>query len=114
MASARLERTSVDLTDGTGKTMLRATGQVVQFPGFLAVYDEGPDDNGEDDDARLLPAMGKGDAPAKNGVDAEGHGMQPPPPHSEARIVKTMAVLGIRPTLTYAVIVTVLKHRAPV
>src|SRR3546814_1009735 len=33
MASARLERTSVDLSDGTGKTVLRATGQVVKFPG---------------------------------------------------------------------------------
>src|SRR3546814_8898250 len=36
MASARLERTSVDLSDGTGKTVLRATGQVVKLPGFLS------------------------------------------------------------------------------
>src|SRR5207342_191578 len=34
MASARLERTTVDLTDGAGRAMLRATGQVVLFPGF--------------------------------------------------------------------------------
>src|SRR5690606_34317922 len=37
MASARLERTTAELTDGTGQHALRATGQVVLFPGFLAL-----------------------------------------------------------------------------
>src|SRR3982751_4625247 len=44
MASARLERTTVELTDGPGRALLRATGQVVLFPGFMALYDEGRDD----------------------------------------------------------------------
>ena len=44
MASARLERTTIELTDGTGQHALRATGQVVIFPGFLALYEEGRDD----------------------------------------------------------------------
>ncbi|MDP9415870.1 MAG: type I DNA topoisomerase, partial [Pseudomonadota bacterium] len=44
MASARLERTSVELADGSGQTALRATGQVVLFPGFMALYEEGRDD----------------------------------------------------------------------
>ena len=57
MASARLERTSIDLTDGTGKTMLRATGQVIKFPGFLALYDEGRDDSADDDDARRAGSL---------------------------------------------------------
>src|SRR3990170_2857859 len=52
MASARLERTTVELSDGTGQTGLRATGQVVLFPGFLALYEEGRDDE-QDDDSRL-------------------------------------------------------------
>src|SRR3546814_12489024 len=112
MASARLERTSVDLTDGTGKTMLRATGQVVKFPGFLALYDEGRDDNGEDDDARLLPAMGKGDAPAQNGVEVEGHETQPPPHYSEASLVRKMEELGIGRPSTYASSLQLLKDRA--
>ena len=34
MASARLERTTVELTDGAGRAVLRATGQVVLFPGY--------------------------------------------------------------------------------
>jgi len=92
MASARLERTSIDLTDGTGKTMMRATGQVIKFPGFLALYDEGRDDSGDDDDARLLPAMAKGDAPAKTGVEVESHETQPPPRYSEASMVNRAPV----------------------
>ncbi|WP_257549854.1 type I DNA topoisomerase [Sphingopyxis sp. DBS4] len=111
MASARLERTSVDLSDGTGKTVLRATGQVVKFPGFLALYDEGRDD-AEDEDARLLPAMGKGDAPAKTGVEVESHETQPPPRYSEASLVKKMEELGIGRPSTYASILQVLKDRA--
>jgi len=111
MASARLERTSIDLTDGTGKTMLRATGQVIKFPGFLALYDEGRDDS-EDEDARLLPAMAKGDAPAKTGVEVEKHETQPPPRYSEASLVKKMEELGIGRPSTYASILQVLKDRA--
>ena len=43
MAAAKLERTTVTLRDPTGRHELRATGQVVKFPGFLAVYEEGFD-----------------------------------------------------------------------
>src|SRR3546814_7009922 len=53
MASARLERTSVDLSDGTGKTVMRATGQVVKFPGFIALYDESRDDRSEEHTSEL-------------------------------------------------------------
>ena len=112
MASARLERTSIDLADGTGKTMMRATGQVIKFPGFLALYDEGRDDSGDDDDARLLPAMAKGDAPAKTGVEVERHETQPPPRYSEASMVKKMEELGIGRPSTWAAILQVLKDRA--
>jgi DNA topoisomerase-1 len=61
MASARLERTTVTLRDGTGQHELRATGQVVKFPGFLAVYEEGRDDDGEDEDesGSCCPAMAR-------------------------------------------------------
>ncbi|MFN6978765.1 MAG: type I DNA topoisomerase, partial [Gemmobacter sp.] len=47
MASARLERTTVDVASRDGQVELRATGQVVLFDGFLKVYDEGRDEDGE-------------------------------------------------------------------
>jgi len=110
MASARLERTAVELTDGTGRHMLRATGQVVLFPGFLALYEEGRDD-AADEDGKLLPALKAGDQPAKKGVRAEQHFTQPPPRYSEASLVKRLEELGIGRPSTYASTIQTLKDR---
>ena len=110
MASARLERTVIDMVDGTGQHALRATGQVVIFPGFLALYEEGRDD-AEDDDSKLLPRLAVGDAPAKKKVSAEQHFTQPPPRYSEASLVKKLEELGIGRPSTYASTLQVLKDR---
>jgi DNA topoisomerase-1 len=110
MASARLERTTAELADGTGQTALRATGQVVLFPGFLALYEEGRDD-AEDEESRRLPRLREGDLPAKKGVTAEQHFTQPPPRYSEASLVKKMEELGIGRPSTYAATLQTLKDR---
>ncbi len=110
MASARLERTTIEMADGTGQTGLRATGQVVLFPGFLAVYEESTDDS-QDEDTRRLPMLREGDAPAKKSVEAEQHFTQPPPRYSEATLVKKMEELGIGRPSTYASVIEVLKIR---
>ncbi|MBW8753033.1 MAG: type I DNA topoisomerase [Sphingomonadales bacterium] len=118
MASANIERTTVTLRDGTGQHELRATGQVVKFPGFLAVYEEGRDQKsdsageGDEDESGLLPAMSKGDMPAKKSVDAAQHFTQPPPRYSEASLVKRLEELGIGRPSTYASTLQVLKDRA--
>src|SRR6187397_2568604 len=64
MESAELERTTVDIAAKAGSRVLdlRASGQVVKFDGFLALYQEGRDDDGDDEDARRLPAMSQGEA----------------------------------------------------
>lgn len=113
MASANIERTTVTLRDGTGKHELRATGQVVKFPGFLAVYEEGRDQkpDGDEDESGLLPALANGDTPAKKGVDATQHFTQPPPRYSEASLVKRLEELGIGRPSTYAATLQVLKDR---
>jgi DNA topoisomerase-1 len=110
MASARLERTTAELTDGTGQHALRATGQVVLFPGFLALYEEGRDDEA-DEDSRRLPRLREGDVPAKKKVEAEQHFTQPPPRYSEASLVKKMEELGIGRPSTYASIIQTLRDR---
>ena len=123
MASARLERTTVEMLDGTGQHGLRATGQVVIFPGFLTLYEEGTDDaagadqgkhagQGEEDDGRLLPRLAAGDVPAKKAVTAEQHFTQPPPRYSEASLVKRLEELGIGRPSTYASTIQVLKDRS--
>jgi DNA topoisomerase-1 len=111
MASARMERTTVDMVDGTGQHMLRATGQVVLFPGFLALYVEGRDD-ADDEDSHLLPRMAKGDCPAKKSVEAQQHFTQPPPRYSEASLVKRLEELGIGRPSTYASTLQTLKDRS--
>jgi len=110
MASARLERTTVDLIDGTGMLGLRATGQVVLFPGYLALYEEGRDDEG-DEESRRLPRINEGDSPAVKAVRAEQHFTQPPPRFSEASLVKKMEELGIGRPSTYASTLQTLKDR---
>ena len=111
MSTALLERTSVALRDATGQHELRATGQVVKFPGFLAVYSESFDEKREEDDDNLLPLMRKGDAPAKNAVEAVQHFTQPPPRFSEASLVKRLEELGIGRPSTYASTIQTLRDR---
>ena len=111
MAAAQLERTTVTLREATGQHELRATGQVVKYPGFFAVYQEGRDDADDDEDG-LLPAMSKGDSPLKRGVDANQHFTQPPPRFSEASLVKRLEELGIGRPSTYASTIQTLRDRA--
>jgi DNA topoisomerase-1 len=111
MASARLERTTVELTDGAGRALLRASGQVVLFPGFLALYDEGRDEKADEEEGARMPLLREGDAPAKTGVEATQHFTQPPPRYSEASLVKRLEELGIGRPSTYASILQTLKDR---
>ena len=110
MESARIERTTVDLESADGKTGLRATGQVVLFPGYLAVYEEGRDDEGDEDSARL-PAIAEGAAAKVHKARADQHFTEPPPRYSEASLVKKMEELGIGRPSTYASVLGVLRDR---
>ncbi len=112
MESARIERTTIDLESADGRTGLRANGQVVLFPGYLAVYEEGRDDaSGEEDEGRL-PKVDEGAAAKVAEARADQHFTEPPPRYSEASLVKRMEELGIGRPSTYASILTVLRDRA--
>ena len=112
MESAELERTTVDIAAKAGSRTLelRATGQVVKFDGFLALYQEGRDDE-EDEDSRRLPAMSPNDALKRQSLSVTQHFTEPPPRFSEASLVKRMEELGIGRPSTYASILQVLKDR---
>ncbi len=113
MESAELERTTADIgTDGRdGKHYsFRATGSVVKFDGFLKVYHEDLDD-GEDEDARRLPAMARGDSIGARKVAANQHFTEPPPRYSEASLIKKLEELGIGRPSTYVSILETLRVR---
>jgi len=111
MESARIERTTIDLESADGKTGLRATGQVVTFPGYLAVYEEGQDDP-EDEEGGRLPQVAEGAEAKVRSAKADQHFTEPPPRYSEASLVKKLEELGIGRPSTYASILTVLRDRA--
>jgi DNA topoisomerase-1 len=113
MESAELERTTVDITAKAGGRVLelRASGQVIKFDGFLAVYQEGRDDDPEDDESRRLPAMSEGESLKRESLSVTQHFTEPPPRFSEASLVKRMEELGIGRPSTYASILQVLKDR---
>ncbi len=110
MEAARIERTTIDLETPDGRTGLRATGQVVQFDGYLALYEEGRDDEA-DEDSRRLPAVAEGAGAKVIDALADQHFTEPPPRYSEASLVKKMEELGIGRPSTYASILTVLRDR---
>ncbi|MDQ0468697.1 type I DNA topoisomerase [Labrys wisconsinensis] len=113
MESAELERTTVDVLAEAGgrKLELRATGQVVKFDGFLALYNEDRDDDAEDDDGRRLPAMSRGETLEKKAIAATQHFTEPPPRYTETSFVKRMEELGIGRPSTYAATLAVLRNR---
>src|SRR5271167_129175 len=113
MESAELERTTVDILAEAGARKLdfRASGQVIRFPGFLALYQESRDDE-EDEESSRLPPMKAGEPLTKERIDASQHFTEPPPRYTEATLVKRMEELGIGRPSTYASTIAVLKDRA--
>jgi DNA topoisomerase-1 len=110
MEGARMERTTVDIGSDDAQVMLRATGQVVLFDGFMRIYEEGRDDVVDDDD-KVLPQISQGEATPKRTVTPEQHFTQPPPRYTEATLVKKMEEIGIGRPSTYASIVTTIQDR---
>ncbi|QFU16654.1 type I DNA topoisomerase [Microvirga thermotolerans] len=112
MESAELERTTADIAAQVGprRLDLRATGQVVKFDGFLTLYNESRDDEGDEDEGRL-PPMKAGDPLERRRIVANQHFTEPPPRYSEASLVKRMEELGIGRPSTYAAVLQTLRDR---
>jgi DNA topoisomerase-1 len=112
MASANLERTTIDIEASKGSESygLRTTGSVVIFDGFLKLYEEGQDDTDSEDDARL-PKLSEGEALKRKAIDADQHHTEPPPRYTEATLIKKMEELGIGRPSTYASTLNTLRER---
>ncbi|MCP5157985.1 MAG: DNA topoisomerase I [Gammaproteobacteria bacterium] len=110
MIPATLDTVSVDLACGAGNTF-RANGSTVADPGFMAVYQEGVDDQGDEEESRTLPPLKQGEWVDLRALRPEQHFTEPPPRYSEASLVKTLEEYGIGRPSTYATIISTLLAR---
>ena len=114
MAHAVFDTVTLELAAGPDSPSghrFRANGSVLVKPGFIAVYQEGKDDNGDDDNDRILPEVSEGDTIAMDKLRPEQHFTEPPPRFTEASLVKVLEEYGIGRPSTYANIITTLKNR---
>jgi DNA topoisomerase-1 len=89
----------------------RATGSTLVSPGFIAVYLEGRDEGGDDDNDVKLPPVQQGDLLPLEAVRPAQHFTEPPPRYTEASLVKALEERGIGRPSTYATIISTLLNR---
>ncbi len=111
MKPALFDQTTVEIS--ADKYLLKATGSVMKFDGFLKVYAEGKDEKDEEDEEleHRLPLLSQGEILSLNKLLPEQHFTQPPPRFTEATLVKTLEEKGIGRPSTYATILTTIQDR---
>jgi DNA topoisomerase-1 len=96
----------------TAPYVFRATGSVLKFPGFLAVYNVSLDEGEEDEDSeRRLPLLSERDPLDLLALLPIQHFTEPPPRYTEASLVKKLEELGIGRPSTYASIISTIQDR---
>ena len=108
MANAVYDTVAID-TECAGHTF-RSTHQSMKFAGFVAVYEEGRDDENEVAESPL-PDLQTGDTANCANINKEQHFTQPPARYNEATLVKAMEEKGIGRPSTYASIVSTIQDR---
>lgn len=93
MPAAILSATTIEVK--AGNYNLRASGQTLDFPGYLKIYHEKTSE-------QELPAVEKGEALKLLKVQAEQHFTKAPARYSDASLVKEMEKHGIGRPSTYA------------
>ena len=114
MVPAVYDTVALDLAAGEASPpdiVFRATGSVLVFPGYIAVYQEGRDDTEQEEHDSILPAVAEGDRLSLKQIVSEQHFTEPPPRYSEATLVKVLEEYGIGRPSTYASIISTLRNR---
>jgi DNA topoisomerase I len=111
MAPAVFDTTTVDFD--LGRYLFRATGSVIKFQGFLALYKEAREEGQGKalEDEQALPLLEQGENVPVVEVTPSQHFTEPPPRFSEASLVRELEKLGIGRPSTYASIISVLADR---
>ena len=112
MADAELENTTATIDVSTRSELFAAKGQVITFEGFLKVYLEGKDEDGDEQeqDGRL-PAMKEGQMLNRTRIVATQRFSKHAPRYTEASLVKRLEELGIGRPSTYAPTISTVQKR---
>ena len=108
MANAVYDTVSID-TECAGH-IFRSSHQSMRFAGFIAVYEEGRDEEAEASGSPL-PDLTAGDTAIASKIEKEQHFTQPPARYTEATLVKAMEEKGVGRPSTYAATVSVIQDR---
>ena len=108
MANALYDTVSID-TECAGH-VFRSSHQSLKFSGFIAVYEEGKDDE-QEEVYSPLPDLQEGDKALATDIQQEQHFTQPPARYTEATLVKAMEEKGVGRPSTYASIVSTIQDR---
>ncbi len=108
MANAVYDTVSID-TACAGH-IFRSSHQSMRFAGFIAVYEEGRDEEGEAVGSPL-PDLQVGDRALAADIKKEQHFTQPPARYTEATLVKAMEEKGVGRPSTYAATISIIQDR---
>lgn len=111
MADAELEKTTATIGISTNNKTLTATGEVIKFEGFLKVYMESEDDEGEEENSKMLPPLTIGQDLQLEELVAKETFTRHPPRYTEASLVKKLEEMGIGRPSTYAPTISTIQKR---
>ena len=112
MSDAELEKTTATIAVSGRKEHFVAVGEVLKFDGFLKVYMESTDDEGDTEgNDKMLPALAKGDVLTLSSVTATERFSQAPARYTEASLVRKLEELGIGRPSTYAPTISTIQQR---
>tara|TARA_Y200000002_G_scaffold56126_1_gene41452 strand:+ start:2419 stop:4860 length:2442 start_codon:yes stop_codon:yes gene_type:complete len=111
MALAKIDKTVVSIQSRTIDLPFVAEGEVINFDGFLKVYNSANDGDSEKDVSIDLPALNVGDKLDKKDILITENYSKPPFRYTEASLVKKMEELGIGRPSTYAPTITTVMNR---
>ena len=94
-----------------GRYGLRASGSVLKFPGFMAVYSEAVDNGSKQDTDKSLPPLEEGDVLTTQAIKPVQHFTEPPPRFTEAALIKLLEEKGIGRPSTYAPTIELIQLR---
>jgi DNA topoisomerase I len=112
MMPAIFDATDVEIA--SGNLVLRASGEVLKFAGFLAAFQDGSaaeDDDEEKADDKALPPLDEGEKLKLIDLETKQNFTQPPPRFTEATLVKALEENGIGRPSTYGQILTTIQTR---